>query len=68
MLLVGLGNPGEKYRFTRHNVGFMAVDAFAKRHAFPDFKLDKKSPVLLSEDLIEQQKVVLAKPQAFMNN
>src|SRR3989344_7751853 len=68
MLLVGLGNPGEKYRFTRHNVGFMAVDAFAKRHAFPDFKLDKKSPVLLSEDFIEYQKVVLAKPQAFMNN
>ncbi|HEY4509678.1 MAG TPA: aminoacyl-tRNA hydrolase [Candidatus Paceibacterota bacterium] len=68
MLLVGLGNPGEKYRFTRHNVGFMAVDAFAKRHAFPDFKLDKKSPVLLSEDFIEHQKVVLAKPQAFMNN
>ena len=68
MLLVGLGNPGEKYRFTRHNVGFMTVDAFAKRHAFLDFKLDKKSPVLLAGDFIEYQKVVLAKPQAFMNN
>lgn len=68
MLLVGLGNPGEKYRFTRHNMGFMVLDAFAKRHAFPDFKLGKKPPALVSEDFIEHQKIVLAKPQTLMNS
>jgi len=62
-IIVGLGNPGTKFENTRHNVGFMAVDAFAKTHEFPEFKLQKKSNALVSE----KGEVLLAKPQTFMN-
>lgn len=68
MLIVGLGNPEDAYRFTRHNIGFMALNAFAEKRAFPDFALDKKSRALVSEGFIEHQKIVLAKPQTSMNN
>lgn len=67
-LIAGLGNPGEKYTRTRHNVGFMTLDAFQLKHDFMDFKLDKKSNSLISEGLITDEKVILAKPQTFMNN
>lgn len=67
IIIVGLGNPGEQYKNTRHNVGFMAVDAFAKINNFPDFKLQKKSNALVSEHTLGNEAVVLAKPQTFMN-
>ncbi len=67
-IIVGLGNPGEKFRNTRHNVGFMAVDLFAEKNNFPEFKLQKKFNALVSEGIIADQKVILAKPQTFMNN
>ena len=41
IIIVGLGNPGEKFKNTRHNVGFMAVDAFAEKNNFPEFKLSR---------------------------
>jgi peptidyl-tRNA hydrolase, PTH1 family len=63
MIIVGLGNPGEKYKNTRHNVGFMAIDAFAKINNFPEFKLQKKSGALVSE----KENIILVKPQTFMN-
>jgi peptidyl-tRNA hydrolase, PTH1 family len=66
-IIIGLGNPGEKYKATRHNVGFMAVDAFAKINNFPEFKLQKKSDALVSESIIGTETVILAKPQTFMN-
>ena len=65
-LLVGLGNPGDKYRNNRHNIGFMAIDAIARRHGFPPFR--KKFAGLLSEGTIAGEKVLLLKPQTFMNN
>ena len=65
--IIGLGNPGEQYKATRHNVGFMTVDAFAKENEFPEFKLQKKSNSLVSENVIDGQTVILAKPQTFMN-
>lgn len=65
-LLVGLGNPGEKYRNNRHNIGFMAVDAIARRHDFPPFR--QKFAGLVSEGTIGGEKVLLLKPQTFMNN
>jgi len=68
MLLVGLGNPGKEYENTPHNAGFMALDEFAQKNNFPEFMLNKKSNSLTSESIIEGQKVVLAKPQTFMNN
>ena len=63
VIIIGLGNPGEKFKNTRHNVGFMAVDSFAEKNDFPEFKLQKKSNALVSE----KDNVLLAKPQTFMN-
>jgi PTH1 family peptidyl-tRNA hydrolase len=62
-IIIGLGNPGKKFENTRHNVGFMAIDKFAKENNFPDFKLQKKYESLVSEN----ENIILAKPQTFMN-
>lgn len=67
IIFVGLGNPGEQYKNTRHNVGFNAIDAFAEKNNFPEFSLQKKSNALISENIIGAENVVLAKPQTFMN-
>ena len=63
IVIVGLGNPGKKFEKTRHNAGFMALDFFAGQNNFPDFELSKKYHSLISEN----EKVLLAKPQTFMN-
>jgi len=63
IIIIGLGNPGEQYKNTRHNVGFMAVDKFAEKNNFPEFKLQKKSNALISEN----ENILLVKPQTFMN-
>ncbi len=67
IIITGLGNPGEQYKNTRHNVGFMAIDAFAGKNDFPEFKLQKKSHSLVSEHVVDGKPVLLAKPQTFMN-
>lgn len=67
IIIIGLGNPGEQYKNTRHNIGFMAIDKFAEKNDFPKFKLQKKSNALLSEHIIGTQSVLLVKPQTFMN-
>src|SRR3989344_3394759 len=69
-LIVGLGNPGKEYEKTRHNVGFLALDAFATKHGFPEFRMDKKSNALLSDCVKPRftQSDILTKPQTFMNN
>jgi len=64
-LFVGLGNPGEKYRGNRHNVGFMAADAIARHHNFPPFR--QKFSGLVSEGTIEGERVLILKPETFMN-
>ena len=61
--IIGLGNPGKKFEATRHNVGFMAIDAFAQENNFPEFELQKKYDALVSQ----KEKILLAKPQTFMN-
>ena len=66
-LIIGLGNPGEKYKTTRHNIGFMAVNRIAKNFSFPDFMLQKKFNAEISEGIINGDKIILAKPQTFMN-
>jgi PTH1 family peptidyl-tRNA hydrolase len=65
-LFVGLGNPGEKYRGNRHNVGFMAVDAIARQHNFPPFR--QKFSGLITEGTIEGERVLILKPETFMNS
>ena len=64
-LLVGLGNPGDKYENTRHNVGFMAVDELADRANVPVQKLKYKA--LTNTVTIGGQKVLLMKPVTYMN-
>ncbi len=64
-LIVGLGNPGDKYARNRHNIGFMAVDAIAARYNFPAFR--QKFSGLISEGNIDGERVLLLKPQTFMN-
>ncbi len=62
-LIVGLGNPGIKYAKTRHNIGFMAVDALAK-----DLKLTWRFQKNLHAEIIKFDDIILLKPQTFMNN
>lgn len=65
-LIVGLGNPGLKYQKTRHNVGFMFIDALAKELGT---KVDRsKFNALVAEVNILGEKCLLMKPQTFMNN
>ena len=64
-LLVGLGNPGAQYAGNRHNIGFMAVDAIAAAHGISGWK--SKHAGLLAEGSIGGERVLLLKPQTFMN-
>ena len=62
----GLGNPGAKYALQRHNVGFMAVDIIAEAHGFGPWQ--KKFRSLICEGRIGPDRVLLLKPQTFMND
>lgn len=64
-LVVGLGNPGKQYEQTRHNVGFIAIDELAKELSITVDKLKFKS--MIGEGRIGTEKIILAKPQTFMN-
>jgi len=64
-ILVGLGNPGPTYALTRHNVGFLCLDALAQNYDFEPFK--EKFQGFLASGLIAGEKVVLFKPQTYMN-
>ncbi|MBQ6811946.1 MAG: aminoacyl-tRNA hydrolase [Agathobacter sp.] len=64
-VIVGLGNPGKKYENTRHNVGFMAIDALAEKYGISIS--EKKHKALCGSGVIEGMKVLLVKPQTYMN-
>ncbi len=64
-LIIGLGNPGREYKDTRHNIGFMLIDHIAVRLNARGMKLQSKAIVISA--LHEERKVILAKPQTFMN-
>jgi len=64
-LITGLGNPGAKYAHNRHNIGFLAVDRIAADHGFGPWKA--KHQGLVSEGRFGSEKVVLLKPETFMN-
>ncbi len=64
-LLVGLGNPGAQYAGNRHNIGFMAVDAIASANGISGWK--SKHAGLLAEGTVGGERVLLLKPQTFMN-
>jgi peptidyl-tRNA hydrolase, PTH1 family len=66
LILAGLGNPGAKYEKNRHNIGFMAVDEIARRWRFGAERAKFQS--VIAEGEVEGTKVLLMKPQTFMNN
>ena len=63
--IVGLGNPGKKYENTRHNIGFVAIDALAEKYGIRI--AEKKHKAICGSGYIEGVKVILVKPQTFMN-
>ena len=65
-LIVGLGNPGKQYEHTRHNIGFDVMDALAEKYNISIS--EKKHKALCGKGVINGVKVVLAKPQTYMNN
>jgi peptidyl-tRNA hydrolase, PTH1 family len=64
-LVAGLGNPGEEYALSPHNLGFLAVDRLAEQHGIRVTRKDSKALVGVGE--IDGREVMLAKPQTFMN-
>lgn len=66
-IIVGLGNPGEKYVGTRHNAGRMVLEAFRKKNGFPEWTLNKNLKALVSIGTFGKDKVVLLEPDNFMN-
>ena len=64
-LIAGLGNPGPKYRHNRHNVGFMVLDAFAEHTQIPIQRVQFRT--LVGKGLFHEVRLVLAKPQTYMN-
>ncbi|MBE7025784.1 MAG: aminoacyl-tRNA hydrolase [Ruminococcaceae bacterium] len=64
-LIAGLGNPGQKYENTRHNVGFKTIDYLAQSWNIPVKKIRFKA--LIGEGVVGGEKVILAKPSTFMN-
>ena len=66
MLIVGLGNPGAKYRGTRHNVGFDVVERLSERWGF---RADQKAQLgaQVGDGLVRQQRCLVARPQSYMN-
>jgi peptidyl-tRNA hydrolase, PTH1 family len=65
LVFAGLGNPGDRYANNRHNVGFMAADAIHRRHSFSPWS--KKFRALIAEGRLGDDRVLLVKPQTFMN-
>lgn len=64
-LIAGLGNPGDAYENTRHNIGFVVIDEIAKYFEFPSFS--NKFSSLVTSKIINQKKITLMKPLTFMN-
>lgn len=64
-LIVGLGNPGPKYALTRHNIGFLCLDAYAEAHGQKDWRSEHKALTLRMR--VGNEQVCFAKPQTFMN-
>lgn len=63
-LVVGLGNPGEKYAKVRHNLGFMALEEFRRKGDFGGWGIEEK----FKSEIIKKDQIILARPQTYMNN
>ena len=67
-LIIGLGNPGEEYKKTRHNAGFLALDKIVLSSKYQVLSTQLKFNAEISNGTIDDEKIILAKPQTFMNN
>lgn len=67
-IIVGLGNPGEEYKNTRHNLGRIILEYFCRKYDFSDWDISSKKTVLYSKGKIGKNLVELIEPQNFMNN
>lgn len=65
-VVVGLGNPGEKYRFTRHNIGYICIDEFAQRFGV-SFKYENKFKSQIAKIDYNGENLLLVKPETYMN-
>ncbi len=65
-MIIGLGNPGQRYARSRHNVGFLVVDRFAHSHALEFSR--KRFNAALAEGVVAGARVIVGKPQTFMNS
>lgn len=65
--IVGLGNPGSEYTETRHNIGRMLLEEFAKKRDFSDWQMNKKTKALEAKGEVGKEKVTLVLPETFMN-
>jgi len=68
VLIVGLGNPGQEYKNTRHNIGFEVADRFAAANSFPGWLAKKDLKCTVSLGNLGDKRVILCKPSTFMNN
>ena len=64
-IIAGLGNPGKDYKNTRHNIGFDVIDVIAEKHNIS--VIEKKHKAIIGKGVIEGKKVILVKPQTYMN-
>ena len=67
-IIITLGNPGQQYANTRHNAGFIIADELQKSLGFSEFEKNSKFDALVCEKNLGGEKILLAKPQSFMNN
>ena len=67
-IIIALGNPGQQYENTRHNAGFIIADELQKSLGFSEFEKNSKFEALVCEKNLGGEKILLAKPQSFMNN
>src|SRR5581483_6141174 len=68
ILIIGLGNPGAEYAQTRHNIGFAVLDDFAAANDFPAWTVKRDLKCRLSIHALGENRVILCKPETFMNN
>lgn len=67
-LIVGLGNPGEKFQNTRHNIGRLVVNNWQLASCFSNFRLEKRLNALISKRVLDKKQIILALPETYMNN
>lgn len=67
-LVIGLGNPGQEYNYTRHNVGFMVIDQFVQQSSLGEFRdKSKLKSACVEQNLGDSEKIIFTKPTSFMN-